>query len=390
MPIEFAIEPDLSSTEFVDLLERSTLAERRPVKQPETIEQMLRGASLIVTAREAGLLVGVSRAISDGAYCTYLSDLAVDSHYQRQGIGRELVSRTHAAAGLATNLILLSAPAAQSYYPHIGMTQHDSCWMIAGSTRTKAPPAAEHQPAGVAGPSASPSAQPPAGTKDAVGEFFDSIAGDYESAIERCFPRYPEMLWALLEYLPTSLKNPRILELGCGTGNLSVLLAQRFPASAITLVDLSADSLANCQRRLGADLRFTMEQADMRLLSYPDEAFDLIVSTIAIHHLTGVEKQELFARCRRWLRPGGMLTFADQFSAATEENNSRHMENWQKISRAAGASQAEWSMWMEHQAEHDHHDSLTDQLDWLQRAGFAQLDCPWRYLLWTIVQGRRP
>jgi len=61
---------------------------------------------------------------------SYLSDLAVDRDFQRQGIGRELIRQTHEKAGLGTRLILLSAPAARDYYPHIGMTKHDSCWII--------------------------------------------------------------------------------------------------------------------------------------------------------------------------------------------------------------------------------------------------------------------
>ena len=92
---------------------------------------MLQHADLIVTARnEAQLLVGVARSISDFHYCTYLSDLAVDVAYQRQGIGRQLIHKTHALAGLGTKLILLSAPAAHAYYPHIGMQKHESCWII--------------------------------------------------------------------------------------------------------------------------------------------------------------------------------------------------------------------------------------------------------------------
>jgi predicted N-acetyltransferase YhbS len=83
-----------------------------------------------VTARVAQQLVGVSRALTDFSYCTYLSDLAVDVAYQRRGIGRVLIQRTHEAAGLATTLILLAAPKAASYYPHIGMTRHGSCWMV--------------------------------------------------------------------------------------------------------------------------------------------------------------------------------------------------------------------------------------------------------------------
>jgi predicted N-acetyltransferase YhbS len=91
---------------------------------------MLRHADLLVTARVNGLLVGISRAITDFSFCTYLSDLAVDREYQGQGIGRSLIRRTHEAAGLGTSLILLAAPGARTYYPHVGMLPHDSCWIV--------------------------------------------------------------------------------------------------------------------------------------------------------------------------------------------------------------------------------------------------------------------
>ena len=131
MSLQFTIEPELTTGDFVDVLRRSGLAERRPVDNEPTIVGMLANADIIFTARlESGLLVGVSRAISDFHYCTYLSDLAVDRAYQRQGIGRELIRLTHEKAGFHTRLILLSAPAAREYYPHIGMRNHDSCWTI--------------------------------------------------------------------------------------------------------------------------------------------------------------------------------------------------------------------------------------------------------------------
>jgi GNAT superfamily N-acetyltransferase len=131
MSLQYAIEPEIAPNDFIDILRRSTLAERRPVDDAATIAGMLAHADIILTARtESGLLVGISRAISDFHYCTYLSDLAVDRVHQRQGIGRELIRRTHEAAGLKTRLILLSAPAARDYYPHIGMRSHDSCWTI--------------------------------------------------------------------------------------------------------------------------------------------------------------------------------------------------------------------------------------------------------------------
>jgi len=130
MQVTYDIEPNLSPDEFIDLLHRSTLAERRPVSDHAVIGGMLANADLIVAARIDGRLVGVSRALTDFHYCTYLSDLAVDASLQRQGIGRELIRRTHDAAGWHTTLVLLAAPKARDYYPHIGMRSHDSCWVV--------------------------------------------------------------------------------------------------------------------------------------------------------------------------------------------------------------------------------------------------------------------
>lgn len=134
MNVTYQLEPALTPREFIDVLVRSTLAERRPIAEPGTVEAMLSNADVIVTARCDDLLVGVSRAISDFAYCTYLSDLAVDENFQGRGIGKELIRRTHEAAGLKTTLILLAAPKAQTYYPHVGMTKHESCWLIPRKT----------------------------------------------------------------------------------------------------------------------------------------------------------------------------------------------------------------------------------------------------------------
>ena len=126
----YQVEPHLGAEEFISVLVRSTLGERRPVEDRARIEGMLQQADVIVTARLEGQLVGVSRALTDFQFCTYLSDLAVDEAHQRQGIGRRLIEETHRAAGLQTMLILIAAPKAASYYPHIGMTQHPSCWFI--------------------------------------------------------------------------------------------------------------------------------------------------------------------------------------------------------------------------------------------------------------------
>ena len=129
--ITFSEEPELGVDEFIDVLRRSTLAERRPVDDRARIASMLEHANLIICARDTdGKLVGVSRALTDFAYCCYLSDLGVDAAMQGRGIGRELVRRTHLRAGPGALLLLLAAPKARSYYPHIGMETCDRAFTI--------------------------------------------------------------------------------------------------------------------------------------------------------------------------------------------------------------------------------------------------------------------
>lgn len=127
--LDYRTGGNLDLTTVIDLYNRSTLGQRRPVDDRARMEKMLANANLIITAWDGEKLVGISRAVTDWVYCTYLSDLAVDQAYQKQGIGRELIRHTRDAAPQA-NLILLAAPAAVDYYPRIGFTRHASAWWI--------------------------------------------------------------------------------------------------------------------------------------------------------------------------------------------------------------------------------------------------------------------
>jgi len=133
MNIQYEYGREISEDEFVDLLTRSTLAERRPVDHPECIKAMIEHANLLCTAWDGAKLVGVARSLTDFEYCCYLSDLAVDAAYQKQGIGRELIRLTQSRLGSQAKIILLAAPKAMKYYPRIGFDAHGSAWILSAS-----------------------------------------------------------------------------------------------------------------------------------------------------------------------------------------------------------------------------------------------------------------
>jgi predicted N-acetyltransferase YhbS len=127
--ISYRTGNDVDLDVWIELYRASTLGARRPVDDRPRMQRMLREANLVITAWDGEQLVGISRSLTDFCYATYLSDLAVRESHQRQGIGQELIRRTQTASAPAT-IILLAAPAAEQYYPHIGFTHHSQAWRL--------------------------------------------------------------------------------------------------------------------------------------------------------------------------------------------------------------------------------------------------------------------
>ena len=94
MNIEYKLNPQLTEDEFIDILNRSTLGERRPIEDKECMRGMLKNADIVITAVENEKIIGVARSVTDFHYCCYLSDLAVDKEYQKHGIGKKLIEMT--------------------------------------------------------------------------------------------------------------------------------------------------------------------------------------------------------------------------------------------------------------------------------------------------------
>lgn len=128
--ILYQIQENLSPNDFIDILKRSQLSERRPINDQECMKGMCENSNLIVCAYDQDQLIGVARSITDFYYACYLSDLAVDQAYQGQGVGTELICRTQDQLQRQCKLILLSAPDANLFYEKIGMEPHPRAWVL--------------------------------------------------------------------------------------------------------------------------------------------------------------------------------------------------------------------------------------------------------------------
>ncbi|NNF16316.1 MAG: GNAT family N-acetyltransferase [Gammaproteobacteria bacterium] len=130
--IAYRKDAPLSLEQFTALYRASTLAERRPADRPEIMQQMMDNASVTITAWAGDDLVGISRTLTDFGYVAYLADLAVSASHQGLGIGKQLIAETRAALSPDCMIVLLSAPAANAFYPHIGFNHHARAWVLDG------------------------------------------------------------------------------------------------------------------------------------------------------------------------------------------------------------------------------------------------------------------
>lgn len=219
---------------------------------------------------------------------------------------------------------------------------------------------------------------------DSASAFFDEIVHHYDEAIYRCVPRYDEMLDQMLDYV--SKPHPRaILELGCGSGNLTSRLLSRYPDAEIIGVDASGEMIQASRNRFHESNNLRFQQTTFQSLKFANDSFDLVVSSISIHHLQDAEKLQLFQEIESWLLPGGIFTFCDQFAGETDELYAKHIDHWKKESLSLGATNEEWNDWMNHQQAHDHHSSLQTHLNFLNQSGFEKVDCTRRHFLWTTL-----
>jgi tRNA (cmo5U34)-methyltransferase len=222
-------------------------------------------------------------------------------------------------------------------------------------------------------------------------DYFGGMVASYDSLIRRAVPRYEEMTARLVDYLPAAAA--RVLELGCGTGNLSLALAARYPSSAITFVDASREMVDVTRARLEAASPASARRARFLVARFEDLAlepasFDLVASCISLHHV--IDKAALFRKLAVAIEPGGALRFSDQFAGSSEPIHTLNWTRWLEICREPGrCSEDEVKSLLDHAAAHDHYTPLADHFRLLEAAGFRDLDCVWRDWIWGIVTAER-
>lgn len=214
---------------------------------------------------------------------------------------------------------------------------------------------------------------------------FDATASSYDRDRSLLIPGCDAFYGWALALIPTGSR--QIIDLGAGSGLLSVLMRRQLPDAHIHLIDFSAAMLDLARQRLSGDERVTFHQADYLATPLPQPVC-AVVSSLSIHHLDDAGKREVFRRAFAALRPGGVFVNAEQVAGPTPDLEARYKALWLEQVRAAGATEQQIADSLFRQRE-DRCSPVEDQLGWMRDAGFADADCWYKQGRFAVMAGTK-
>ncbi|MBE1442043.1 class I SAM-dependent methyltransferase [Paenibacillus sp. OAS669] len=223
---------------------------------------------------------------------------------------------------------------------------------------------------------------------ESIRQQFNEAAREYDQQRRQLIPCFDDFYETAVRWTESSKEAPRILDLGAGTGLLTAAMLLKFPQAQVTLIDVSEKILELARQRFAGNNRIAYIAADYT--QYPFEgSYDVVVSSLSIHHLTHPEKQVLFHKLFGLLETNGVFVNADQAKGETPWMEQAYQGQWESWIRSNGLSQDAVEAAIERR-KLDRNAAVYEQIKWLQEAGFADADCVYKYNEFAVFHARKP
>ncbi|OUL35088.1 methyltransferase type 11 [Nostoc sp. T09] len=222
-----------------------------------------------------------------------------------------------------------------------------------------------------------------------IQEAFNTAAADYDRLRRILIPCFDDFYKTAVEIIPESYTAPlKVLDLGAGTGLYAGMVQAVFPNAEFTLLDLAAEMLEKAKSRfskMGKSPRILIGDYVETDIAGP---YDLVISALSIHHLSNADKERLYQQIYKVLNPGGMFVNADQVLGKTPDLEKLYRQQWLNSVYAQGISNEELKA-AQKRMEYDRMATLDIQINWLEAAGFQDIDCWYKNFSFAVFGGRR-
>jgi tRNA (cmo5U34)-methyltransferase len=212
-----------------------------------------------------------------------------------------------------------------------------------------------------------------------IGQAFDNSIGYYDDWMKKALPNHADLFATAQALVPFPSQQPiDVLDLGAGTGLFSQQILEKYPRASFFLYDLAEKMLGIARERFaGRPGQFEFRVGDYRALDLT-HAYDLVISSLSIHHLEDADKRILFRKVHGILRTPGVFLNVDQIRGETDYLRNLYWSHWLDQVRRNESSQERIAESIERRTTYDRDATLGDQLRWLAEAGFSNVDCVYK------------
>ncbi len=222
-----------------------------------------------------------------------------------------------------------------------------------------------------------------------VKNHFEEEAEEFDQLIQTIIPFYEDMVSALVLSLPFHPKEQiKILDLGCGTGNISQKIKEKFPNARITCVDLAENMIKMAKTKLSPYDDIEYLRADFRELEFQEE-YEAVVSSLALHHLSPEEQRSFYRRIIGFLKGGGVFYNVDNILGSTPYLNQVYMDKWVEFMLQYRSREEVEEIWLPKHREEDFPSPLHHHIQWMKEAGFTDVDVVWKYYMFGVYGGKK-
>ena len=216
---------------------------------------------------------------------------------------------------------------------------------------------------------------------------FNNGAKSYDRQRSIVIPNLDQLYTIIANLANINVSRPKILDLGAGTGLLTEKIFKKYFRGHFTLIDISEEMLNIAKKRFKENRNFKYILGDYLKIDF-EESFDIIVSSLSIHHLEDKDKKILYAKVYEILNNDGIFLNADQVLAPSSENENIYQRNWLEKIEVGTLKQNEKKIIID-RMKHDKPATLENNIKWLKKCGFTNVDVFYKYYNFCVLYGKK-